>query len=489
MTYNPNSNWTSSADATVQTPIFFLRIDGVTSFEYSTHPVKSPTVTKKAYMRLPTGGGVQLDFLEGTRTQQEVTIEILDVDESVTLLISTEAPSAPVTTLINRKATVYMGFAGLVETDYAPVFAGRIVAVERNKDHTGYRFVIADALFLTDAKIMTNATDETPSRIIGNVVNVYYSILTGSFLTSGDFPLLLVVSGGTYTAPTGLGIDPALINIDQLISERENYHSGTIVDVCFNRPENAKTYLQKELFRTFQCWPAMSGAGLIGLRFLLSPLPTVTIQSLTETDHIVEITGWKRAFDNHLNKFRYLGDYENGQMEWANPGDFNAILYDAVEAEDSDDQTATLETVEYLVESQWLKSSYDGATVATMLAGRMRSRFLKTPARLTIKCNITAQRVEEGDIVRVTHRRIPDIQNGVMGVTERSMIVLSTAPDFDNGLISLDLIDVSFRRYGLIGPDSLVAYASEDQTDKDRYAFLSDNAGAMSNADQGYRAL
>lgn len=485
----PSAGWTSAIDSRWQFPHYFVRIDGLTSKDFSTHPIKNPTRAKSVCMDTPSGGGVQIDPIEGTRTSQQVVVPLWDVSGEIAAMIATEAPGAPLATLVNLQASVFWGYAHLDETEYLETFRGRIISIKRGLPGQ-FLMTLADPLYVTDAKIMANATDDHVSRLIGNPVNIYYSLLTGSFSGSGDFPLgYISTDDGVYTVPTGLQVPAALVNTAQLISERDNYYSDAIVDVTFNRPENGKQYLEREFFRTFQCYPPMSGGGLIGLRFRMPPLPTVSVASLTHIDHIEEVLSWERSFRSHLNQFTYLGDYENGQKSFGNPGAYNAILYNRETEEDLADRAATSETVEYKVESQWLKSEFDGAVWGTVLAGRMRSRYQKCPATGVLLCNFRAAGIQEGDIVYVTHPEIPNLLTGAMGVSAKPMEVLARVPRFDEGKIELTVEDVSFRRYGLICPDATPDYASASPTERATYAFISSDAGLMSNGDQGYRLL
>lgn len=489
MTYAPNANWTAAADASQQFQVYFLRIDGLTTKDFSTHPVKSAAVTKSVCMDMPRGGGVTIDIQQGTRTAQEVECVLWDSSDEITALISTEASGAPLSTLINRKATLYGGYIDLAEADYAPIFTGRIASAKATRDLLGYSITLADTFYLTDAKIMTNATDQLPSRVAGNPINLFYALLTGDFSVGGDFPVtdFSVLVPSLISAPTGLGLDPALLDLDGLIEERDRYHQTTLVDAMWNRPESAKAHLEKELFRVFRCFPTINGEGLLGLKFLNPPLPTATLVAITP-DHIVDVLSWERAFEKHLNKFTYRGDLEMGQGAYGTPGEYNATLYGTVTDEDQADQDATGETIEYAVDSAWLKAAMGGVALARTLAGRARSMFLKTPAMVKLRCTFRMRHVEEGDIVAVTHPLLPDIQAGTRGITARPMMVLATAPVFDSALVDLTLLDASFQKYGLIAPAGTVNYTLADATTKTRYAFVANASALMSNGATPYLA-
>lgn len=485
MVLNPNANWTAAATAAQQGPVYYIAIDGITTQHYATAPVKSAGTTKDIRMNPPAGGAISLDIIAGTRTTQRIEVELLDIGGEISDLVATEADGAPVSTLVNRKVTLYGGYRSLVESDYAAIFVGRIVRVRMNKELTGYILTLADSSHLLDGEIMANATSDKPTTIRGNIVNLYWSILTGTFDTGhATFPLDYVsTAGGSSSAPTGLGISTSLINETQLVAQRDTWHAIDVGEVVFVEPENARKHLADELFRVFQCWPAISGAGLLGLRFHVPALPASAAPVL-DTNHVVAIEGWERLFGDHLNKFKIEGDYDHVDDE------YDTALYDTETSEDTADQTATKETIEYHAQSRWLKSAYSGAAIAAELAGRMRIRYLKTPGQMDALAEFTKRNLEEGDVVAVTYPDVPDLLTGARGIAGRLMTIVSIRPDCDRGLMRFRLLDTGYKRYGVISPSGTGVYTSASDQEKDSFAWISDDVThEMSNGDPGYRSI
>lgn len=483
MSYNPNATWTAAIDTKTQAPVYFLRLDELTGYDFSTAPVKTAAVPKHVLMKLPTGGGSAFDIISGRFSLSEIEVELADVDGEITELIATEVVGAALDSLINRKATLYHGMRDMAEADYAPIFTGRIVGLEQTPDGLAYRVKIADLTYLLDGQIMLDATDDTPATIAGNIVNLYWAILTGTFDTADpDFPLDLVsVADVDSSAPTGLGLATSLIDEAQLIAIRDVWHPNTRAEITFTDPVNAKQELERELFRTFQCWPAPSGSGQLGLRFVVPIASIPQALSVTETNHILGVT-WRRRFDMHLNKYTYLGDYDPVNHEYP------TTLYDTVDADDTANQTATGETVEYRVESRWLNSARGGVAAARDLAGRLRLLFRATPAELTLVLNARRLNIELGDVLAVTHRRVPDLATGTMGVTNKTLFVTSLHPDFATGTITVTAIDMNYLRYGGIAPDATPDYDSASADERLQYFFIgrdSDNAVGAA-LDPGY---
>ena len=476
-----NANWNAAIADPKQSPVFFLRIDGL-SKDYSTAPVKAAGTTKVVLANEPKGGGSTVDLVTGTQTVQKVTVELLDLAEEITDLIATQATGAPLSTLVNRKATIYTGFRSLDEADYVAQFTGRIRGVSLSDANT-FRFALSDVGYLLDGQIMTAATDKKPSAIRGNLVNLYASILRGTFSTSDpDFPLDFVSTAtATSSAPTGLGIADSLLNFTQIKAERDTWHVGDDGHPVFSGPEDARQYLTAEFFRVFQAMPALSGDGLLGCRFHVPSLPLSAAPVIT-ADHIVGKIEWELLFKDHLNKFRIDGDYSDLSRK------YQTILYNESPTGDTTDQTNTGETIEYFARSKWLREDRDGPEIARELAGRMRIRFLSPPARVRMSVNAHHLNLEQGDVVAVTDADMPDLFVGTRGITSHMMTIISIRPDWTTGLMRLTLLDTGGKRYGLWSGDAQADFASATTLDKETYAFFTDDSGLMSDGSDGYRA-
>lgn len=499
--YAPNANWTAAIEAARQSPIYYVAFDGLTTKHYSTGPVKSAAVTKKQFLQEPSGGGVTLDIIAGVQTIQTASFEILDVDDDLTDLISTNVTggrsTGSLSTLINRKVTIYGGDASLAEADYAPIYVGRVVGVSMNRDLTGYVFKAASTDYLLDGQIMVDATSTKPATIRGNVVNVYWSILTGTFDTGhATFPLNEVSSAGaSSTAPTGLGLATSLIDETALVTQRDTWHVDDVIEVRFKEPVNAKTHLQEEFFRIFQCFPAISGDGLIGLKFHAQPVSPADAVTLTEDD-IIAITKWDRQFGDHLNKFTFRGDYDVADNE------FDTVLYNTETAEDTTDQSNTAETIEYVANSKWLRTApldvgpfdaedYQAVEISEELAGRMRLRYLHTPVLLGMFIHFNRRNLVQGAVVAVTHPDLPDLFTGTRGVADKLMTVIGIAPDYAAGMLNLTLLDTGIKRYGGISPGGTSkAYTAASAKERNTFTWVGAAAdNHVGTADPGYYLL
>jgi hypothetical protein len=254
--------------------------------------------------------------------------------------------------------------------------------------------------------------------------------------------------------------------------------------VVFTEPENAKAHLEREFFRVFQCFPAISGEGLIGVKFFTPPLPQSSAATLLEAGDILEVIGWRRRFDQHLNKFTYLGNFNTLTNE------FDSTLYDTETSEDSQNQTDTEETIEHLVESRWLNSTYDGVNIASQLASRARIRYLATPAEVELSAGFKKRNLDRGEVVAVTHRHLPNLLVGTRGLNARLMTATSIQWEYDEGTLRLRLLDTGYKRFGVIAPTGTTDYGAASDLEKGSFCFIGDNVtNAVGAGDTGYRVI
>jgi len=480
-----NSEFNARADLADQAPSYFVTVDGIANTIYATVPVSAAPGTVKLLLgtsRLSPGG---INLLEGSWTVARVTLPFHDLAGEASTLFGVGGPSAPVGSWKNRVVTLKGGYRDLAYQFFVTLFTGRVTGLELTADGTTYELELSDTSYLLDGELCTGATETTPATIRGNVVNVLASFLRGVFSTSDpDFPLESVSTDtGSSSAPTGLGIDESVLDIAGMKVERDTWRPDDRVELEIRDPEPAREYLRREFFRTFQARLTILGNGALGFRFNVPALPASAAPAVT-LETIERLESWGQLLEDHLNRFRISGDHDPDADPEFEP------LYDTDTTEDTDDRTATGETVEYLVESRWLRSTLAGEAIAAELAGRLRQLWLPMPALASVSVNFRQRRIESGDVIAITHPDIPDQRSGVRGVSSRLMTVLRTEPDLIAGRIVLELLDVGLRRYGVISPSSVTGdYSSATETARNTFAFVCNSAEQMGDGSDGYRLI
>ena len=136
--------------------------------------------------------------------------------------------------------------------------------------------------------------------------------------------------------------------------------------------------------------------------------------------------------------------------------------------------------------SRWIPTD----AIANDLTSRMLIRLKQTPKAITFQVDAKNGDVSTGDIIYFTSREIqtatglPDTQLYI--ITEEKRIgsgekTMYSASEFNTGLSGVSPVAV------LIADNTQVDYLSASDSEKATYAFISDNAGLMSNGDAGYK--
>jgi hypothetical protein len=485
--YDPNAPWTAAIDDNPQAPHYFVRIDGLTSVQYSTHPIKTTTRTTKTLLELPVASRGIIDLQNGSSTTLSVDFTILDDLGEMADLIAWTRTSPTVGTLINRKIELFGGYAHMTEAQYPPIFTGRISGVSMTTDMTGFKFTALDFTTQFDQNIMLNAEVGKPSKIVGNLINCVWSLLSGTFDEGhATFPLdHASVATTTTSAPTGLGIPSAELNETLFVSERDRWFPEADVHIEYDLPVDARSEIEVQFLRAFAMFVFIQGDGKIGFKHRMPVLPVTAANTLTKKDDIIEVTNWRRRLDLHANKFRVNGgkDRSDGSA---------VVLYDEDTPSDTADRTATGLTIDMTIQSNWMRTTLNGAILAAVMASRNRFLFQSTPATFTASVLFSRRNVELGDTLKLTHESLPDLLTGDRGVTDQAFLVIGRQPNFEKGVIELDLLDTRYLRYGIWGPDTLPDYGSATQAQKDLYTFVGDSTDSNrvgSTPDEGYRIV
>jgi len=92
--------------------------------------------------------------------------------------------------------------------------------------------------------------------------------------------------------------------------------------------------------------------------------------------------------------------------------------------------------------------------------------------------------LEPGDIVSVTNRFVPDRQNGTLGITSKLMEVMDRDWNFEEGTVTLKLLDASYlSSFGstLITEDSQADFTASTADEKISYMFLCSDSDQYSD--------
>ena len=545
--YNPNANWTARKGARDQSPVWYIAIDGLTTKHFSTAPVRNAAVTKKVLLKVPDEIGQKIDPMVGRVSVRLSRLDLVDAADEITDLIATEKTSPTLPTLLNRTLTLYEGDATLDESDYAPIAVGQITDVELLEGGTTYRLTIADAKRAQNEDLFTNADASglqpysdvlgagasvgaksfaalnVPSLqegdnvilgpsshgsytggeekavvaavlgatvyvvaaltksyltgdsvrwattvVQGNAINLWYALHTGDF-ASGTFPLDIAVG-----LPTGLGIPAALIDTASLIKERDRIASARTMRFEIRQATAGFRFIEHRF--NHLGYPYYRGDGKLSFRLYRPAWPddaAAGLTTLTEAD--INSWAWKRRYDWHVNKVALGLDFDIETSKAA----------ETWPVEDTADQTSTKETAAIELADSGLRTALAGRRSADAAGAALLRRYLKPPPILTVRCGSHKKAIEIGDVVVLTHARIPNHKTGARGYAAVRMEIVEKTEKLGGGGVEFGVLDAGFVRPAFWGPSGTITGYDAASAAEREYAYWANTGTPPGNFPDG----
>jgi hypothetical protein len=309
-------------------------------------------------------------------------------------------------------------------------------------------------------------------RLKGNIVNVFYSLLTNTFSTNAEDPFPLIDTHGT---PTGLSLVDADLNLNLFTRTRDRFLGDFDVDFLFTKPEIARSFFEKDFF-PLGFYPTVGGDGKLGIRAFVPPGPEDLAPAKIHEQHMLSFPTWVRKFSTHINKVEVFGDVDDAGRD--------EVLLKLLE--DTTDQTDTGETGSYTLISRGLRSALEGVDIAFEIASRILSRFKVPPIDMNLSVMFSKREIEVGDIVSVSHPSLPDTFTNTLGIVDRLLEVTKAQPDFRGGRMVLSVLETGFVKYAWMGPPTMPDRPAATAADI-VYAYMGDsNNKVNAGTEDGY---
>jgi hypothetical protein len=405
-----------------------------TQVDYCNHKPAAPTYALSQNLISISGLSQKVVPEEGRSSIGGVKATILDYNNAITALLSSDDY------YFHRKKTIIMaGYAGMAEADLLTVLTGWVTDIKLSSDGLAYEFSITDPQKWMQRKIFRGAEDATVT-ISGNPINILLAILTSTGAgTNGDYDL--------YAAANALGIDDDYINITSIEEVRDKWYAGDSHYMSFtiNKREKAKDWLEREIFKPLNLYPVVDGDGKVNIKPFKPPFPSTDVQSFTE-DNIIGLPRWSANLEGVINEVEFHYDWDAVDEEF----DSQDFYIDSTSLNNRGPGKKPIE-----IKTKGLHSA--DPTTADVLERRKNkifNRYATPPVKLSLKTFFNRWLSEAGDIVPVTHRLLPDLENGTRGYSARRMEIINRTVDWKQGLVNFELLDTGFDQgdYMLISP-------------------------------------
>lgn len=541
MTQDVPLNYQAELDRLDKIPVHVVEFEGIAT-RFSTQQIKNQAGPTSVYLSNVSGAGSQITVDEGRSSIGSIKFSIIDKDGEVRDLLSKY-------TVQNKKVTVTTGFIELDESDYVRQFVGKVLTYTLESDNVTWTFEAIDLWKQANSQIMTAVTSltagmnsgQSTASVVGaapfaaatgtefyikiddevmsytgktatsftglsrgalgtaaashssgvevvnfivlndNAINIVLRILTSTGLgTNGPYDDL--------PASAGLGIDQSEIAVTRMEQERNRWLQAFDFQFEFAEKEDAKQFVEKEIYRFINAYPIIDNEGRISTRVYTPPLPTQTVEEFTDDD-LVGAPTWQ---GNIMDRYFF------NEIDIQHDFNFTTGKFDKrTIAEDSTSQVTFNEVKTLKIDSRGLRTSVIGQAKINTITLRFLRRFGNPTPIIGAKTFMTKRIVENGDIVLLTSSHIPNLDNGQMGVTAQMMEAIQIGSDFKRGSVRFTLLNTAFsygKKYGAISPSTLAPISFPDwnvaTAAQRNYAFIctkvSSVKGVMSDGSDAY---
>lgn len=343
-----------------------------------------------------------------------------------------------------KKATFKAGYVGMAEADLLTIATFWVSGITLTGDNLIYNFKFSDPQKWMQRNIFREASDSSTVTIQGNPLNILLSVLQSSGTGAN----------GTHdylAEENGLALDSDAVDVSRIENVRDKYYPGdsNYMKFVISERQKAKEFIEKQICQPLGMYPAIDGQGRFFVIPFQPPYDVAGDAQIYDTSNIIGIPQWDLNLDAKINEIYFYIDETDG--------DYTEHDYiDGTSVENRGAGTSPLKIKSNGLRSTLTPGSLPGRAL-DVIVKRKNQIFGRwsnpPPIKLQIKTLFSKWIAEAGDIIFVTHNRVPDLETGEMGINSREMEVVSRAIDWQAGTVRLDLLDTGFDKltYGVIG--------------------------------------
>lgn len=443
------------------------------------------------YLKIPQGVQQTIRQLDGQGSVGALEIDAIDVNGYLTALVSGGK-------LEGRRVALAVGYPGMSTTDFVTVATQEIEAVQTLADTTGYTLQCRDLTRSAKTNIFTVGDDGLPvsksdlRTVVANPMDVALIVFQNE-LGFGQTPSTPESSWMLFdpnqwdatgtTNPTLIDPNPYL-DLETILFYRNGIFAGLLLDFTFDRPVEAKQFLEYEIFHALGGYMVVLADGSISPRFFLPPSSFLGLFAFNDTN-LTALPKIERQ--PIINQVAYRLDYDGSQFQT------ELFFLDATSIQ----QFGLVG--EQIIESKGVTTVFGGITLAGLTATRLFRRYAGfdpvtgAPNGGAVILTVTSQfmtlTVEVGDYVFVSHPLLPNFETGRRGVYNRIFEVIEKQPNYQQGSMTYRLLDtgwMSAKTLSQIAPSGTPAFTQATSAEQAQFMFICENStGTYSNGAAG----
>jgi len=368
---------------------------------------------------------VTVSDLDGGSDLADLVFTVQDRDGQITA-------DFPVFVFEGKTVQLLVGYEGLVFADYITLFTGKIDSVESTNNNLEYVFTCPDARADLSQTIYQlgddgfSTSDTHPRTLLGHPLDILIAALE-----------------------VECGYDSSQVDEAKIIAFRDGVYSGASMQFALTSAPTAKDFIEAEIMKPLGAYLRTNNLGQITVEFAY-PVSSSTVFDFTP-DNLIGIPSAGQA--DLINQVLTRMD--------SNGNDFTVESVQSYQA--SIDKYGLLG--QQIIESKGFRSGLNGVFLSSVTAFLLFLRYGmkalchgdngKNSASDPINALWSAALVEPGDFVTLSHPLIPDRVAGILGIEDKTYVVMDRTWQFFQGNVQFKLIEIDlskFKQYLIAGP-------------------------------------
>lgn len=295
-----------------------------------------------------------------------------------------------------------------------------------------------------------------------------------------DFVFRALTGKDAETGVPFAGIDPSRIPLTDWNIERDEELSSYNLSRTLSKPEGVSSIL-KDLAKSIPFlifWDERAQEiTLLALRTIaqVSTLPLLTDAKNIKLDSL-------SVSDEERNRISQVWVYYDprNQLEIKDPKDFRRLKIRVDPSAELPEQYGEVRVLTLFI--PWFDSTNNAEVIQT--SSRQLTKWRDNVRRVTFKLDAKDSIHWTGDVLRIQSRQLQD----VTGADDELVVRILSAHEDRDGSYSYvgEEEGLAATRVFVIGPNTLVDFAAESSENKDKYGFISNDAGLMSDGSGAY---
>jgi len=324
---------------------------------------------------------------------------------------------------------------------------------------TDYGVAEGDLVTVTGATFGANNVTDSIVQEVGLIDNGSYLVVSDNLTNEPSTSAVVKIKSQYNTLPIGFGMLPNEVDIAQHHYIRDTYLPTFNLPIYTKEITDGKSFLEQHVYRAMTCF-SVSRKGRSSVAYTVGPLPTYEVVTLdTSTVENPEKLSVERSLnENFFNQVQYDYDYDPVTGKYLTRKNY---------PESVDKTQIDVNAKPFLIQSQGIRTTEDGATISSRGADRLLRRYQKAAEFIKgINVNYSVgYQLENADVVVVDYSslKLADYESGTREGPLKLMEIQNKTTDNKTGEVLIDVVNTTFGvgdRYGLISPSSKVGTGS-----------------------------